>query len=286
MSFISRHIRLIVLGMFMSITIVIWTLVWQRGRNALTFSVFDVGQGDALFIEHEEMQVLIDGGKNSAVLAGLGKRMSFWDRTIDVVLATHSDTDHIGGLPDVLERYDVGTVIESGNVSDTAVYEEFTRDIDTKGVAHIIGRSGTIIRLGNDAYIEILFPDRSPQEVARWESNMASLVVRLVHGRSVVILTGDSPADAEEYMVGLYGDALHADVLKAGHHGSKTSTSDVFLAAVAPTYAAISVGCDNSYGHPSPEVVEKIRVFGSTIGNTCEEGTLVYESRGKGFVRK
>jgi competence protein ComEC len=286
MSIILRRTRLIVLGILLLVALVVWVAVWNVSRDTLMLSVLDVGQGDAIFITHGGRQVLIDGGRNGAVLSGLGRAMPFWDRSIDVVIATHPDADHIGGLPDVLERYSVGTVIESGNTSDTAVYKAFEDDIDTEGATHIIGRSGMIVRLGDDAYLEILFPDRSSEEVAQWESNMASLVVRLVHGTSSALLTGDSPADAEEYLVGRYGDALHVDVLKAGHHGSKTSTSDAFLATVSPKYVAISVGCDNSYGHPSPTVVEKIRAFGARIGNTCEDGTLTYVSKGEGFVLK
>ncbi|NTV44655.1 MAG: MBL fold metallo-hydrolase [Candidatus Yonathbacteria bacterium] len=282
----SRHKRLFILGILALGTIVIWIAVWESSRDTLTLSVLDVGQGDAIYIRHGNEDVLIDGSKDRSVLRGLGRAMPFWDRSIDVILATHPDADHIGGLPDVLTRYTVGTVIESGNTSDTAVYKEFEQDIQKEGARHVVGTRGTIVRLGDDAYMEILFPDRSQSEVVQWESNMSSLVIRLVHGDSVAILTGDAPIDSENYVVGMYGAGLHADVLKTGHHGSKTSTSDAFLAAVAPKYVAISVGCDNTYGHPSPSVVEKIRAFGATIGNTCEDGTLVYESEGKGFVRR
>jgi len=286
MSYMSQHRRLVILGVFFFMTMMIWVFVWYSSRTALTLTVLDVGQGDALLIQYAGKQILIDGGKNGAVLSGLGKSMPFWDRSLDVVIATHPDADHIGGLPDVLMRYDVGTVIESGNMSDTAVYEEFKKDIEHEGAVHIMGKSGTIIRLGDDAYLEILFPDRPSEEVAQWESNMASLVVRLVHGTSVAILTGDAPDDVEEYLVGVYGGALRGDVLKVGHHGSKTSTSPAFLASVLPAYAAISVGCDNTYGHPSADVVSSLKSVGVIVSSTCEEGTIVYESEGKGFVIK
>jgi len=286
MSYMSQHRRPVVLGAFFFMTIMIWIVVWHSSRTALTLTVLDVGQGDALLIQYAGKQILIDGGKSGAVLSGLGKSMPFWDRSLDVVIATHPDADHIGGLPEVLARYDVGMVIESGNVSDTAVYKEFENDIDAEWATHVIGRSGTIVRLGDDAYLEILFPDRTSEEVAQWESNMASLVVRLVHGTSVAILTGDAPDDVEDYLVGVYGNALVADVLKVGHHGSKTSTSPAFLASVLPAYVAISVGCDNTYGHPSADVVSSLKSVGAIVSNTCEEGTIVYESEGKGFVRK
>jgi len=209
--------------------------------------------------------------------------MAFSDRTIDTVIETHPDMDHIGGLPEVFARYDVGMFIEPGVADDGADNQALHAAVRAEGLTPVLARRGMTLALDKGVYLEILFPDR---DVTNLETNMGSIVARLVYGDTSVLLTGDSPIAIEEYLVGVYGEGLKSDILKLGHHGSKTSNSESFLGYVDPAYGIISAGCDNSYGHPHKEVVDRLAQFEIKKVSTCESGTVVFESDGVEFVRR
>ncbi len=255
----------------------------RRDAALLEVTYFDVGQGDATFIESPTgTQVLIDGGPDASVLRGLADTMGFFDRTIDMVVATHPDLDHIAGLVDVLERYRVQTILMTENESGTPVNEAFLSRVRDEGAEVIMARRGQIFDLGRGVQgsttLTILFPDRDPQGL---ESNTSSIVSRLVYGENEFVFTGDSPIAIEEYLVDRNDSILQSDVLKAGHHGSDTSSSELFVGAVAPTYAIISAGRDNRYGHPHTEVTERFATFGIETKNTAESGSIFMVSDGR-----
>lgn len=259
----------------------IWGAVLAEERGGLlTVAFLDVGQGDAVFIEAPNgNQMLIDGGPGTAVLSPLSEMMPFYDRTIDVVLATHPDADHIGGLPEVLRRYDVDTFLDPGVSSDTGVYQALVQSIGLAGVEYVVARSGMTIGLGGGVILEILFPNRDMEGA---DTNDASIVAKLIYGNTSFLLTGDSPQKIEKYLVSIDGKNLDVDVLKAGHHGSKTSTSAAFLGYTSPDYAIISAGKNNRYGHPHEEVMARLREFLiPQILRTDEEGTIVLKSDGE-----
>jgi competence protein ComEC len=270
------------LGGLMLNACILFFLIHDEGKLSVSF--LDVGQGDAIFIQGPTgTQVLIDGGKDRSVLRELGKRMSPFDRSLEVVIATHPDADHIGGLPGVFDRYKVGAYLSSGVEASTNQAEAIEAVAEKeKGTSYEL-RRGDRILLGGGAYLDILFPDR---EVSLVETNTGSVVARLVYGDTSFLLTGDSPEAVEEYLVTLDGTSLESDVLKAGHHGSKTSTSEVFLRTVAPGAVVISAGKDNSYGHPHEEVVSRIETLGAHIFSTLGNGAVVFESDGRKVVRK
>lgn len=247
-------------------------------KQMLSVSFFDVGQGDAILIEAPSgVQVLIDGGADKSVLRELGEELSFFDRTIDAVVATHPDQDHIGGLSDVFERYQIDVFIESGAKNDTAASGALERAVQNENVPRVIARSGMKLSLGGGAYADILFPDR---DVSSLESNSASIIMRVVYGDTEFMLTGDAPSSIEGVLVSQYGEMLESDVLKAGHHGSKTSSNPHFLQAVNPLYGVYSRGCENRFGHPAPEVVERFVSKGIHTFDTCEDGTVTFVSDG------
>ncbi|MBI2100740.1 MAG: MBL fold metallo-hydrolase [Candidatus Vogelbacteria bacterium] len=266
-------------GLLLLANVLVWPAIVRDGRGILTVAFLDVGQGDAIYIESPTgNQVLIDAGSGRPVLRALGQVMLFYDRSIDLIIATHPDADHIGGFPEVLERFAVGAVMESGATSDTAIYQAFRTAVFDEKSPTILARRGMKIVLGHGAVLEILFPDR---DTTSWETNTASIVARLTYGESEFLLTGDSPIKIEKYLLALDGRNLQSDVLKAGHHGSKTSSDSIFLAAVKPTYAIISAGQKNRYGHPHQPVLAALGQIKAQILRTDESGTIIFQTNGE-----
>jgi len=273
-----KNVKWFVLILLAIAVFAVWYAVFKESRAVLTVAFLDVGQGDATFIQSPSgRQVLIDGGSGRAVLRELGRVMPFYDRSIDIILATHPDRDHIGGLPEVLERFKVERVIEPGLASDTGVYKAFTESTSSEGASHVLARRGQVIDLGSGAYLRILFPDR---DVTGFESNTASVITQLVYGDTEFILTGDAPRTIEQYVALLEKKFLESDVLKIGHHGSRTSSATVFVGWVDPEYGIISAGCGNRYGHPHQEVLDTFAKFEIETFSTCDEGTIVFTSDG------
>ncbi|MDP3965456.1 MAG: MBL fold metallo-hydrolase [bacterium] len=276
----SAKITLYALFALLFFNLCIWYAVIQESRNGLlTVSFLNIGQGDSIFIEAPSgRQALIDGGASGIVLRELSKVIPWYDRTIDVVIPTHPDADHIGGLVDVLPRYKIGTIVHSGVEGDTATAKALVAGMAREEARQVIARRGQIIDLGGGAYIEVLFPDRSVKYV---ETNTGCVVARLVYGKTSFMLSCDAPKEIENYLVRLDGADLHSDVLKAGHHGSKNSSSELFVGFVNPAYGVFSRGCDNKYGHPASEVVALFERFGIPTGDTCKDGTITFVSDGQ-----
>lgn len=247
--------------------------------DGLAVTFFNVGQGDSILIEGPTgAQLLVDGGPGSAVVRELGERLPFWDRTLDAVVATHPDQDHIGGLPEVLARYEVGHVIEPGVGNTTKVWETFVDAVEREPAGHTVARAGQRIDLGGGAYADILYPTGDVSKVK--DTNAASVVLRVVYGDTSFMLTGDLPSRGEQELFFTHGYGLDSDVLKAGHHGSKTSSLPDFVESVSPEYVVISRGCDNRYGHPAPTVVAYFKSLQKNILDTCEDGTVTFVSDG------
>ncbi len=260
------------------VVVVAYAVIREEYQGELTVAFLNVGQGDAIFIESPSgAQVLIDGGRDGTVLRELGRVMPFYDHSLDVVIATHPDADHIGGLLPVLKRYSVDLVLRPGVKSDTPAGGSLLRLLASEGTKEVLARRGQAIDIGGGAYLRILFPDR---DVSGLNPNTASIVAQLVYGEHKFLLTGDSPDEVEEYLVKLEGKKVQSDVLKLGHHGSKTSTSDLLLGFAAPSYAIISAGRDNKYGHPHQSVLDKLVQFKIPTLSTAEDGTIIFKSDG------
>ncbi len=283
MKFFRAFTGPIIVGLFVFINIFIWSTVFAREQGGmLTVAFLDVGQGDAIFIEAPNgNQILIDGGSNSAVIRELGKVMSFFDRSIDVVVATHPDKDHIAGLIDVFKRFDIDIYFDPQVNHNTGEYKTLLDMVEKEGIATTIARRGTKIVLGDGVYAEILFPDR---DVSNVESNLTSIVLRVVYGETEVMLTGDSPKSIEKYLVSIDGSNLESDLLKAGHHGSKTSSAESFVGFVNPKFVIISAGKDNRYGHPHKEVMDIFKRLRIKTISTAEIGTIIFTSDGEKII--
>ncbi len=267
----------------LGISIFIWILVFQsEAHKYLKFAALDIGQGDALFIESPAgTQILIDGGPAKKILGVLPKVMPFYDRKIDAIVITNPDADHIAGFLDILKNYKVGLVIEPGTWNDSKTYKNLEAEIKRQKIPDILARKGVKIDLGAGAVIDILFPDR---DVSNWTTNDGSIVARLSYGKNSVMLTGDATKKTEGIVLSENPpQSLKSDILKVGHHGSKTSSSPEFVQAVSPTYAIISDGKNNKYGHPHQETLNTLTKFGTKILRTDLLGTIIFKSDGTSF---
>ena len=266
------------------LNILAWIGVYELSEpKALEVVFFDVGQGDAIFLKTPQgRQILIDGGPDSAVLEKLGQEMPFWDRTLDLIVLTHPEHDHINGLIEVLKRYKVDNILWTGVLQDTAEYREWLKLLEGKEAKIYIAKSGLYVKPGL-AEIEILYPFESLEGKEARDINNTSIVLRLVFRDNAFLFTGDILGSVEEDLLDRMGEKTDADVLKVAHHGSKTSCREEFLTAVSPETAIISVGKDNKYGHPSQEVLESLEKYGIKIFRTDLQGDIKIISNGKTY---
>ncbi|MBI2640004.1 MAG: MBL fold metallo-hydrolase [Candidatus Sungbacteria bacterium] len=263
----------------------IWFAVFkvEAAGGLLRVHFFDVGQGDAIFVEAENgNQVLIDGGPNGSVLAKLGEVMPFWDKSIDIVILTHPHADHLDGLIEVLKRYDIDMVLETGVSHSIPEYEEWRRLLKEKNVKVVVAKAGQKVQLSDSVFLDILAPFGNFEGVSPKNVHDSMIVSKLVNGSASLLLMGDAEKQIE-YRLLFSGADMDADILKAGHHGSKTSTSEEFLRVVSPEVAVISAGRKNRYGHPHQEVIDRLESFGIKIFRTDIYGDVVFVSDGLTF---
>lgn len=281
-----KYLPYISLIILIILTTSIWFLIFQHNNKYLKVVFLDVGQGDAIYIEAPNgRQMLIDGGPDAKLLSSLAKVMPFADRSIDMILTTHPDQDHIGGFPLLLDNYKVTSIIENGTVSTTAVSDSLEEKITKKKINKIIARRGMHIILDaeKNIYFDILFPDR---DISKMDSNDGSVVGKLVYGNNSFMLTGDAPLYTENLIEWNEKDStLKSDVLKLGHHGSRTSSSILWLEKVNPKVAIISAGKNNKYGHPHQELLDRLLSLKIPFLSTADLGNIIFESDGKKIFR-
>ncbi len=261
----------------------VWAAAFRVPDAKLHVFFLDVGQGDAILLQKGQQQVLIDGGPDPERIAlELGERLPFWDRTIELVILTHPEADHVTGLVEVLRRYEVGQVVTSGQVSETSVYAEWDRLIDEKGIKRSVARAGQTIMLADGMVLEVLHPRMAPLQSTSSDVNDNSVVARLVFRDFSLLLTGDiSEAVERDLLENRPG--VQSTALKVSHHGSDTSSSEEFLAGVDPQVAVVSSGADNPFGHPSREVMGRLAdaVGEDSVYLTSGQGTIELTTDGE-----
>lgn len=290
-SFLKRHhLLLIILAIAAAFSV---AGIVEHHRAAVSADAqlwfFDVGQGDAALIRDKDgKDLLIDGGPDASVLEGLAEAMPFWDRTIDVLLVTHLDADHYVGLFAVLKRYEIGEIWWTGVVPTTETARRFVATAGMRGIPQRFVRAGDDIAFsGGNAY-RVLWPreDMRGRIVPPTSSNAKGggtndfgIVGTFSCGASRALFTGDISSHVEAALLDA-PSALHAELLKVGHHGSTYSTSEAFLDAVHPREAVISSGAGNRYGHPTPRVLSALLERGISIHRTDREGAIRYACAG------
>jgi len=254
----------------------------------LRVDVLDIGQGDSIFIETPSRhRILIDGGPDSKVLEKLAMRLAFWNKSLDVVILTHPDQDHLMGILHVLQKYKVKHILWTGIVRDGANYQKWLELLAKKekeGSQITITNVGTSISSGS-VLMEILNPIENLEGKFFGKlGNDTGIVSRLVYGENSFLFMADVSSKVEQALIDSKID-LVSDVLKVGHHGSKYSSSEEFLQAVHPNKTVISVGKSNSYGHPTKEVLQKIQKSGINNFRTDEVGDVEFLCDEKNIVK-
>ena len=249
----------------------------------LHVSILDVGQGDAILIQKGNQQVLVDGGPNpQAIILELGKQMPFWDRTIELMILTHPSADHVTGLVEVLNRYRVKQALHPNLDFESNIYDEWLRLVEEKDIKGTIAQAGQQIDLGEGLIIEVLNPQMPRLTGTESDIDNNGMVLHITMGEVSFLLTADIMWEAEFELITQRANLI-STVLKVAHHGSDTSTTPEFLAVVNPQLAVISVGADNKFGHPTPEVMERLedRIGVENIYRTDEQRTIEFITDGE-----
>lgn len=243
-------------------------------NESLEVHFIDVGQGDATLILCGEDAMLIDAGENDKGTLVQNYLQAQGVTSLRYMIGTHPDSDHIGGMDVILYKFDCDTVMMPEKEKNTSAYRDVIDTIKNRGYSNTLPIVGDTYELG-DATFTILAPAHSYED-----SNNCSIAILLTYGNTRFLFTGDAEEEAEKDILNC-GISLRADVYKAGHHGSSTSSSEAFLRAVSPSYAVISCGEDNSYGHPHAEPLNNFRSMGIEVFRTDEQGSIIAISDGK-----
>jgi len=246
----------------------------------------DVGQGDAILIQTAQQNILIDGGPDKNIIKKLDQYIPLTKRHIDLMILTHPDGDHLIGLVEVLRRWSVGAVVESGIKSFSPAYIEFNSLIESKNIKRYIINTPQKMVLKDNLFFDFLWPfSKELIKDNEGDCNFLSLVAILDYEDNDFLLTGDATEETEKELM-LQELDLKADVLKVGHHGSKYSSGLNFLKEVKPEYAIISVGEDNSFGHPSLRVLDNFRKVNTEVLRTDKKGDIIFLSNGQTLTVK
>jgi len=286
----KRKVFLSVIFLLVLANFFVWKGIFDLSEGVLKVVFFDIGQGDSIYIETSQgHQILIDGGPSGKkILEKLSGEIPFWDKSLDLVILTHPDADHLSGLNYVLKRYKVENILWNGVKKDTETFNNFQKNLEKERKEEkaniIITQRGQRIKAGKTE-IFVLYPFQNLEdEFFKENTNDTSVVVKLSFYENNFLFTGDISEKVEKELI--IGDSylsLNSQVLKVAHHGSKSSTSRDFLKTVKPEIAVISCGINNPYGHPSQNALSNLQEFGINILRTDQKGDIKIVSNGKNY---
>lgn len=258
----------------------------QDDRQNLEVCFLDIGQGDAILIKTPyEQNILIDGGPDNTILAQLGQNLAFFDKELDLVILTHPHSDHVAGLINVLRRYEVKKILLTGVLHNSPDYMTFLDEIRKQNISTEIIKAQQDIDLGEQLVLKIIYPWSDLRDKQVEELNNTSIVTQLIYKNNSFLLTGDAEIPVEQEL--LASDTyLRSQVLKVGHHGSKSSTSQEFLDAVKPQYAVIQCGQDNDFGHPHLRTIKRLEDNNIQILRNDLLGTIIFIADGQNLQIK
>ena len=262
------------LGLVVS-AVLVWAAVLSLPDGRLHISFLDVGQGDAILLRSPEGHVvLVDGGPDPLLLSSrLGQILPFWQRRIDLVVATHADSDHLAGLLRLVERYHVEQVLQPADMGRGPLATRWIELLAENQVPIVPAVRGAKILVGDSVWLEVLNPPAGVIASREDDDNRNSVVLCVTMGRCRALLTADIDVEAERQMVSR-GEPPYATILKVAHHGAGSSSSASFIEAVRPQVAVVSVGADNRFGHPSEDVLSRLEERGCRVFRTDIQGTI------------
>ena len=231
----------------------------------------DVGQADSILIQDNDTYMLIDAGNNEDGEKLVSYFQSLGIESFQYVIGTHAHEDHIGGMNDIIDNFNIGTFYMPDAITTTATFESVLDSLEAKNIAFQTPTVDSTFELG-DATIDVLYVGTDDTDL-----NNTSIVLKLTYGNTSVLFMGDAEKEVETI---IEKKDISADVLKVGHHGSNTSSSKTFLEKVNPSYAIISVGTGNSYGHPSNTTIQNLENLNTKIYRTDESGTIIMTTDG------
>jgi competence protein ComEC len=280
--FIQENSKFFFASVLVILMVVIACRVFEEVRpKNLSVTFFDVGQGDAIFIETPSgKQILIDGGRSNYVRRLLSQEMSFFDNSLDMIIATHNDSDHITGLVEVIKHLKVDHILLGSEKNDgeiTNAFLEVVKEERESGATVKRAIRGMTIDMGDEVILHVLHPR---ERVSYNDTNDMSVTVLMRYKEHSFLLTGDL---SKEYEAGIITSDMpkRVTVFKAGHHGSDTSSGELLLSRVRPVYGVISAGENNTYGHPSQDVLGRLQKFSTYILSTIEHGSITFISDGR-----
>ncbi len=251
--------------------------IYVTDDNDLIVHFLDVGQGDSIFAELPNGEtMLIDAGENYHGEGIINYIEQAGYQRIDYLVATHPHADHIGSMPYIVRNFDIGRVFMPKVTANTSLYESLLKSLKSKKITVKNGKAGVTIVQDGDLSVDII----APSEIVEDNLNNCSIVIKLTYGSTSFLLTGD----AEKEELSAIKTDLKSDVLKAGHHGSKTSSTQTLVQAIDPDITVISCGKNNDYGHPHKETLKALKAVGSTVYRTDKDKTVVITSDGSSLT--
>lgn len=289
MNFANRGIKVAIILIFVVLLAFLAGCSAQKQPAAvqaqsLTVEVLDIGQGDAILLRTPKETVLVDTGDipMKEKLVAYLKRAGI--TAIDKVIITHPHADHLGGMSAVFDNFEIKAIYDSGQTTTTATYKNYLAAVKKKNIPFNVVKAGEQLDLGSGVSLKFLAPQKPLFSGGKDDLNNNSVVAKLVYGSFSMLLTGDAEQEAEGRLLQQYGKELKSTVLKSGHHGSNTSSSEPFLKAVAPEAVVISVGENNDYHHPHPSTLKKYQNAKLKIYRTDQNGTVSITSDGQGYT--
>ncbi|MFA5211113.1 MAG: MBL fold metallo-hydrolase [Patescibacteria group bacterium] len=248
----------------------------------------DVGQGDGILLNlNNGEKILVDCSEDARILEALGRNMDYYDKTIDYLLITHEHSDHYGGCEEVINRFEVKNVIYNGlKIETDKIWQSFLTAVNNKNINLINIDQNQTWNFGSST-VNFFYPEHNLNFDSKEENsnlNNTSIIFGLDFNSTTVLFTGDMEVDIENYLVSVYKDnQLKSDILKAGHHGSDTSSGQEFLNAVKPQETIVSVGKNNNFGHPSRRILKRLERINSNVWRTDFVGDIILEIGESGY---